>query len=71
MCSKVWVQIPILTEFLKFWLLKISVRGRSGSVQGSREVRSGSVRGPLGVRSGSVRGAYGIRSESVRDPKLG
>ena len=50
-----------LTEYLKFWLLKIPVRGRWGSVRGPREVRSGSVRGPLGVRSGSVRGPFWIR----------
>ena len=69
-----------LREFLKFWLLKISVRGRSGSVWVSFGVRARSVRGPFGVRakpapgprgvlSGSVRGAYVVRSGSVRDPK--
>ena len=57
-----------LTEYLKFWLLKISVRGRSGSVRGPREVCSGSVRGPRGVRAGSAPGPRGVRSGSVRDP---
>ena len=57
-----------LIVFLKFWLLKISVRGsfgvRSGFARGPREVHSGSVRGPFGVRSESVRDPFGIRSGS-------
>ena len=64
-----------ITEFLKFWLLKISVRGRSGpfgvrsgSARGSLGVRSGSARVPRGVCLGSVRGPFGIRWGSVRVP---
>ena len=72
-----------LTEFLKFWLLKISVRGpfgiRARSARGPCGVRSGFARGPRGVRSGSVRdlfegrtgsarAPFGIRSGSVRGP---
>ena len=59
---------PVVTDFLKFWLLKISVRGRSGFVRGSFGVRARSVRGPFGVRSGSARDPCRIRSGSVRDP---
>ena len=80
----VFVRSFYVIVFLKFWVLKICVRGpfgvrarsarvpfgvRSGSVRGLRAVRAGSARDPFGVRSGSVRGAYGVRSGSVRDPK--
>ena len=62
-----------LTEFLKFWLLKISVRGRSGFVRGPFGVCARSVRGPFGlrpceVRAGTARGPHGVRAGSVRGP---
>ena len=64
-CRKL-AELP-LTESLKFWLLKISVRGCSGSVRGPREVRARSVRDPFGVRSGSVRANLGPK---FSEPKI-
>ena len=59
-----------LIVFLKFWLLKICVRGpfgvRASFARGAFGVRLGSVWDPFRIRAGSVRGSFGMRSSGVR-----